>query len=152
MSSFFYVTLDTRPPIVEIYAPSYTTPDVLTEIEIVSDKLLNPSGQKIYIIDSSGTRFDYVFQYYGNSFVGFVHLNQLSVGHAVIYAEMKDDLFNRANKAYKHLEILVENSITMKLGVIDKTQMKLGVIDKIQMKLGIQVRRKDIKVVDDHQV
>jgi hypothetical protein len=102
--SYIVLELDTTPPEIEIYAPRYTTREILNEIKIISNEKLS-AFQDIYIIDSKNNRHDYTFEYSENEFIGFVQFNELSYGMATIYVTVKDEVYNRSALVSKTIEI-----------------------------------------------
>ena len=67
--SYIYLTLDTTPPELSIFVPSYTTKTALTPIRIQSNESLS-TYQEIYIIDALGNRHDLTFAHEDNLLVG----------------------------------------------------------------------------------
>lgn len=93
MSSYFMLELDTTAPLVEIYAPNYTTTDIITEIRVVANEELSPC-QEIYIIDNSGIKHDLTFLHSGNQFIGYINFHGFDFGIVTIYARVKDTVHN----------------------------------------------------------
>lgn len=91
--NYILLELDTTPPILEIYAPNYTTRSALTPITIQSNELLS-SYQEVYIVDSEGERRDLTFAHEGSALVGSLYLNGYSVGIATLYVRLKDEVDN----------------------------------------------------------
>lgn len=116
MPSHFRVTLDTKPPIVSIHAPSYSTLDQPVPIGIVTNEKISEYDQDIYIVDHDGNRFDLTLVYQETGFFGLVYLNQLSVGIATIYANIADEVRNIGTAtAYLHITIIPANALKLKL-------------------------------------
>lgn len=139
MASYIYLELDTTPPEIEIYAPSYTTTDVLNEIVInsVDDKEI--VSHEIYVIDSNGNRHDYTFQKSedGTQYIGIVVFSLFPIGMTTIYAQMTDDVGNISNIVERSFEIK-ESLTTLVLNIEDKqyentikdSDMNIETIDK----------------------
>lgn len=120
MSSFIYIWFDRTPPEVEIYAPSYTTRELLNEITIEANENIADDHHEIYAIDSNGDRHDYTFEKeLDNRFVGFIKFSDLPIGIVTIYARMKDDVDNFSNLIGKSIEIK-ENLTLLQLSIGDK--------------------------------
>ena len=113
MSSYVYLELDRTPPIIEIYAPSYTTKDLVNEIIIQSNEKSSLSQNEIYAIDSNGDRHEYTFDYMDdiNQFVGLIKFSNFPVGIATIYARVRDEVGNMSNRVSKSINI--KESLTM---------------------------------------
>lgn len=103
--SYVVLNIDTTNPHIEVYAPSYTTPDVVNTITIESSEPV-AIYQDIYIIDSQNVRHDYTFlKEDENTYVGRVRFNNLPYGVHTIYARLKDDVDNYSNTAMKSFEM-----------------------------------------------
>lgn len=119
MSSFIYIEFDRTPPEVEIYAPSYTTRELVNEITIEANEHIADDHHEIYVIDSNGDRHDYTFEKeLDNRFVGFIKFSNFPMGIATIYARMKDDVDNFSNLVDKSIEIK-ENLTLLQLSMRD---------------------------------
>jgi hypothetical protein len=105
MSSYITIELDTTSPKVEVFAPKYTTDDIINTITVeASEKLAN--YQDIYVIDSNGVRHDYTFERDSDTtFVGVIRFVNYPLGIATIYARMKDEVDNFSNVASTSVEI-----------------------------------------------
>lgn len=105
MSSYIILELDTTPPEIEIYAPSYTTTELFNEITIVSNENLS-DYQEVYVIDSNGIRHNYTFhKEKDNEYVGIIKFTLFPVGMAKLCARLMDDVGNLSNIAEKPIEI-----------------------------------------------
>jgi hypothetical protein len=129
MASYMVLTIDTKNPTVEIYAPSYTTKDVMNTITIEADEPI-ANYQDIYVIDSSNQRHDYTFEKVSdNQYVGRVRFNTMPLGVATIYARVKDEVENYSNIAMKTFEI--KDSIHKgNISISDKPLVLAKVSDK----------------------
>jgi hypothetical protein len=110
MPSYVYIEIDRTPPMIEIYAPSYTTNELLNEITIESNEDIS-DYQEIYVIDSIGNRHDYTFEIEGNKAVGIIKFSNIPIGISTIYARLKDDVGNISNRVYKPINI--KESLTL---------------------------------------
>lgn len=118
MPSYFIIELDTTSPIIEVYAPRYTTNNITNKITIESNENL-AQYQDIYIIDSKGVRHDYTFKRDSdNTYVGVVKFSNYPLGIATIYARMKDEVDNFSNVASASIEIK-ENVGLLNLNIRD---------------------------------
>lgn len=102
--SYFTLVLDTTPPEVEIIAPWYTTAHADTHIYIIADELLD-TWQEIYVIDSTGKRHDFIFDYEGDRLYGMVKFSQVASGIATIYARVRDEVHNISALVGKAIDI-----------------------------------------------
>jgi hypothetical protein len=106
MSSYFTLTLDTTNPIIQIYAPSYTSRESNNIITIVGNETLS-SFQNIYIVDSKGDRHDVTFSFNGtNTFTGNIVLSGFPVGVSTIFAQLQDEVGNFSNIATAHISVI----------------------------------------------
>lgn len=93
MASSFEIFLDTTGPEISIYAPNYTMKNSMTDFEVKGSKRL-AADHEFYFLDSTGGRHDVIFQYSGDSFLGWVDFSQFPEGVAVFYAQVLDTVFN----------------------------------------------------------
>lgn len=105
MASYFTLELDTTPPLVEIFAPTYTVRGINNDVEVVANEELS-LFQEIYIIDSLGVRHDLIFSHNGDRFVGVVNFEGYPVGSASLYATVKDTLLNQSYLVYEIIDII----------------------------------------------
>lgn len=120
MANYFTLDLDTTGPIINILAPSYTTPQTSDEISIVANETLS-TYQEIYIVDSQGVRHDLTFTYETDRFVGLVSFSGYPFGPATIYARVKDEVFNASELVSKAINIRLANTLQMlKLEISDR--------------------------------
>lgn len=101
----FLLTFDTIGPEIEIYMPTYATPNVDNEIIVQGSELL-ALWQDFYFTDAHGTRHDFIFAYNGDHFVGIVRFNQFALGVATLYAQVKDEVYNQSALILKSLNII----------------------------------------------
>jgi hypothetical protein len=72
MASYVLLNIDTASPNIEIYAPSYTTTDIINEIVVQADESLSLDYYELYAIDNNGVRYDYDFLLDDDKFIGHV--------------------------------------------------------------------------------
>ena len=113
MSSYILLELDTTEPNIEILAPTYTIPDIITEITIQSDEEID-LYQEVYIVDSNGNTHILNCSYDGDSLIYQGYLNQLSFGTAIIYARIRDIVHNQSALVNKSISILESNVYKIK--------------------------------------
>jgi len=109
-SSSFELILDTTPPDISITAPSYTIPQVDTDIVVQASEAL--SGQEIYFIDTSGARYDYLFTLNGDAYDGVVQFNDVACGIGTLYAKVWDDVRNASALVSRSINILPSAQFT----------------------------------------
>lgn len=134
--SYVFIELDTTAPQVNIFAPSYTTQDIVNQITIEANEKV--SNHEVWIVDSEGKRHDYVFtKIKDNEFLGLVRLNNLPFGISTIYARLSDDVGNISEiashsftikESLSKMFVKVNDSIS-KTMVSDRT-MKIKVGDR----------------------
>lgn len=115
MANYFILTLDTTGPNLEIIAPNYTIPRIENDIIIRSNEILTSAFQDIYFIDSKGLRYDLTFAYNGNEYVGKVKFNNVNTGIGILYAVLKDEVYNSSETASHTINVLKEYSLDIKL-------------------------------------
>lgn len=122
MSSYFTLTLDTTPPNIEIYAPTYSNRQSNNTITVVSNEKLS-DFQDIYIIDHDGVRHDVIFSFDGDkTFTGNVVFSNYPIGMLTIYAQLKDTVNNMSNLASFNLTIITTDDSLM----LDLTMSELS--------------------------
>lgn len=104
-----YLELDTTAPILEIFAPNYTTRSSNTIITIKSNEMLS-SYQEIFIIDSENNRNDLTFSLDNDSLTGNIFLHGYSIGIAILYVRLKDIVEN-VSSLYSHTFYIMESEI-----------------------------------------
>lgn len=129
MASYVVLNIDTVSPNIEIYAPSYTTVDILNEIVIQANEELSLDYQEIYVMDANGVRYDYTFAFDGDSYIGHVKFNNFPVGTILtLYARVMDKVGNISNLVSKAIHIA--NSITLLTLTISDRQANVEISDK----------------------
>jgi hypothetical protein len=110
LSSYFFLELDTTPPVLEIYAPAYVTRDLDAEVIIQSNEILGTN--EVYTIDNTGTKRSYTFSYdeETNQLKGIITFSDYPFGVSTIYVQAKDDVDNQSSVVSK--EITVKESLT----------------------------------------
>lgn len=117
-SSCVLIELDTTSPQIAIYAPRYTTQDIVNEIVIEANEAL-ADYQDVYAVDSGGVRHDYTFeQAEPQQFVGLIRFNDFPLGIATIYARLKDDVDNYSETASATL-LVKESTPSLNLEIGD---------------------------------
>lgn len=128
MSSYIMLEIDTTQPNIEIYAPSYTTTDIVNEITINSDEALS-DYQEIYAIDGNGVRHDYTFQKKsGNQLIGYAKFSGCPLGIVTLYARVKDEVDNISNLISKTINIA--SSVTLLTLDISDRVMDIDISDR----------------------
>lgn len=130
-SSCVFIELDTTSPQIAVYAPRYTTADIVNEIVIEANESLS-EYQDIYAIDSVGVRHDYTFQRVADDqFVGLIRFNDFPLGITTIYARLKDDVDNFSETVQATL-LVKESTPSLKLGIRD-SQRAITVNSRIRL-------------------
>lgn len=126
MTSYFTLTLDTTPPNIEIYAPSFSNKVSNNTITVVSNEPLS-SYQDIYIIDSKGNRHDEIFSFDGDrTFTGNITFDNYPIGMVMIYAQLKDVVDNPSNIATANLTVITtDDSLMLDLTMSEVQRDKL---------------------------
>lgn len=105
MANYVIIEFDTSPPLIEIFAPRYTTRESLNTITIVSNEPL-ADYQDIYTIDNAGNRRNFTLQKVSDTeFTGEIQFSDFSIGIIQLYARMKDDVDNFSNVVSAPIEI-----------------------------------------------
>jgi hypothetical protein len=105
MASFVQVQFDRTKPEVEIYAPNYTTQEILNVITIQANEPLS-TYQDFYIEDSYGTIHEYTFtQSEPDVYTGRIILNNLPFGILKLYAKVRDEVDNESNLVMASIEL-----------------------------------------------
>lgn len=143
MTSYVLIELDTTPPDINIYVPSYTTNDLTNEIIIESNESLS-NYQEVYVIDSNGDKHDYVFEKVSDKqFLGIVKFANFPMGTSTIYARMKDEVDNLSEIASK--SFVIKESLTLLVLDIKDLQRDIESIDK-SMKIDIKDSSREMKI------
>lgn len=120
MSSYFTVTLDTTPPIIQIVAPQYTSVDLETEIRVLSNEPLL-EWQNVYVEDSLGALHEYTFERVSDiELYGVVRFNECPIGIATIYCSLKDDVGNISSLYSKSINIYAAKILQTNIEVVDR--------------------------------
>jgi hypothetical protein len=125
LASFIKLALDISPPKVEILSPNYTTTQAKTEIRVSCNEVLD-TWQDIYIIDSLGNRHDLTFRYEENEFVGVLYFTDYPYGIATIYAQVRDDVYNKSALLSKTINIVGSETLTLKISDYRLGSFKIG--------------------------
>lgn len=105
MAGSFVLKLDTTGPDIEVYMPSYTTAGPYSEIVVEASEQL-AEWQDFYFIDSAGDRHNVIFAYDGDRYVGSVRFNQMSLGVATLYAQVRDEVHNLSPLRTKTINVI----------------------------------------------
>lgn len=110
MASYFYLELDTTPPILRIYIPQSVINFSTFQVVIESNEdLMN--CQEIYIEDSVGVRHDLVFFRESNRvYKGRITLDDYPLGKAILHVTLQDTVKN-STKESKSFQIIEESSL-----------------------------------------
>lgn len=105
MASFVVIEFDRTKPTIEIYAPNYTTSEILNVITVEANEPLS-TFQEFYAVDHQGNRYDYTFyQETPNTFIGRVRFNALPSGILRLYARVKDEVDNISDLAMVSIDV-----------------------------------------------
>jgi hypothetical protein len=116
MASWLTLELDTTPPNVEIYSPTYLAKDSTNQIEIVADEVLAKSGHNIYTVDANRIIRPLNLTYDNNKLYGNIDVYDYPVGQLYIFAQLLDDVFNTSILYSKTVNV-VNNLGKMKLNL-----------------------------------
>jgi len=151
MGSCFALELDTTGPQISIISPSYTVPNIITEIIIDADEPL-ADWQDVYVVDSKGKRHNLIFARHGNSLIGLVDFNICTIGIATLYATVRDEVFNLSAQISKAINI--RQGAKLK-AVINDRQRQVSNVEAIrginqyirirQLDNGVNIRNVDSK-------
>lgn len=125
MASFFRLELDTKAPLVEIYAPTYTVRGINNHIEVVANEEIS-LYQEIYVLDSLGFKHDLIFSHSIDRFLGIINFENYPLGSATIYAKVKDTVSNESEIIQKKIEI-ISDMFAMKMR-ISMNDTAMGII------------------------
>lgn len=130
MSSFIFIELDTRPPDIKIYSPSYTTSNVLNKVTVKSDENLS-DFQDIFIRDSENNVFNYTFKKIDDkTLVGEFVLDKSHIGTAFINVMLEDEVGNKSKLVNKSIDIIDSENL-VKINTSENS-MRLNSIDSNQ--------------------
>jgi hypothetical protein len=127
--NYVVLEIDTKKPELEIYAPSYTTREVIDEVTIVADETLD-AQYEIYTIDINGDRRDYTFDHQGNQLVGLMAFNDYPLGTLTLYVQVRDEVHNLSNIYSK--PIVVKESLSLLQLDIKDTERILKTSDTVR--------------------
>jgi len=113
VSNYFTLELDTTGPQIEIVTPTYTTPQTSTEIIVEGNEQLMLYQDEIYLVDSSGVKYNLTFDHQGDRFYGVVDFTSIAIGIAEIHARVKDDVGNYSNIAKHYINVLTSSNLTI---------------------------------------
>lgn len=122
MGSSFELYLDTTGPIVSVLAPDYTMKNSLTDFEVRANERL-AIDQGFYFVDSQGEQHEVIFEYNGDSFLGWVDFSQFAEGIAILHVQVKDEVFNLSSEI-RH-SILIHSGIGVDVELEDMTRYSL---------------------------
>ena len=147
MANYFYLTLDTTPPIAEINLPAYVFDELV--FTITSNEELD-TWYECYIIDSEDVRHDLNIQHNGDFFSATVNISTYPDGNLMVYARVRDLVHNTTHEInaltvkYKNnflkirnIELQTLNKITdIELQTLNKvTDIELQELNKIDMSI-----------------
>lgn len=93
----FTLELDTTPPDLRVFSPSYCTRKTKTRITISSDDILG-NNQEIYSIDGNGVRRNYIFIKQDDyTYESEVTFTEYPLGVARFYARLDDEVLNESS-------------------------------------------------------
>ena len=122
MSNYFYLTLDTKPPELEVASNDFAIPNEELEIKIKSNKDLHPEYQDIYIVDNEDNKYYLVFDYHTDKYIGDFYTGNLEIFEPfIIYARLRDDVFNLSDFVTKTINTL--QSRKLNISIKDKTRI-----------------------------
>lgn len=123
---YFFLTLDTAPPQVNIYAPTYTNRLTTDEIRIESSEPLG-EFQNFYIIDCEGNKHNLIFTQESDTvYTGQLTFSGYPYGIATIFAQVKDTVDNPSRLATASINVIpVFNSYSLNMNL---TEAVTGVV------------------------
>jgi hypothetical protein len=141
--SYVILELDTTPPSIQIYAPKYTTNDLLNVITIEANEKLS-DYQDIWVVDSNGKRHNYNFsKETDESYIGYVQFTSFPLGVSTIYARLKDEVGNMSE--LKSFNFVIKESLNkMFVKIRDFQNHSVEVKDKERL---VKVKDKSKKVI-----
>ena len=121
MSSFVYIELDTTPPEVQVYSPSYTTKDLINTIIIESNEPTS-DARETYVVDSNGVRHEFTFKKEeANLLIGEISFFGFPMGTVTIYVRLEDEVGNMSELVSRSIEIKETLSL-LKLTIKDNSR------------------------------
>lgn len=145
MANSFELFLDTTGPEIMIFAPVYTVKNSLADFEVKANERL-AVDQEFYFLDSEGNRRDVIFQYNGDSFLGWVDFGQFPEGIAVFYAQVMDEVGN-SSPVVTHT-ILVHQGAAATVQIMDSERGKETDNKARKMQLSASTRHLDKSASD----
>lgn len=127
--SYVILEIDTIAPTVEIYAPSYTTREVIDEITIQCSEVIDMTYE-VYTIDINGDRRDYTFNHLGDKLEGLIMFNPYPIGTLTLYVRVRDEVHNLSNIYSK--PITVKESLSLLQLDIRDIERKLVTSDTVR--------------------
>ena len=107
--NYVIIELDTTAPILEIFAPRYTTRDTVNNIVIKANEQIGKI-EKLYVTDSRGVTRNLDFSLSNNVITGIVKLNDLAIGTAILSVQVSDTVLN-LSQLYTH-EIIIKDTLS----------------------------------------
>ena len=107
--NYVIIELDTTAPILETFAPRYTTRDTVNNIVIKANEQIGKI-EKLYVTDSQGATRNLDFSLSNNVITGIVKFNDLAIGTAILSVQVSDTVFN-LSEIYTH-EIIIKDTLS----------------------------------------
>lgn len=122
---YFFLTLDTTPPQINIYAPTYTNRLTTDEIRVEASEPLE-EFQNFYIIDCEGKKHNLIFTQESDTvYTGQLTFSGYPYGIATIFAQVKDTVDNPSRLATANINVIpVFNSYSLNMNL---TEAVMGV-------------------------
>ena len=112
MSDFFYLTLDTTGPSVNILCTDISDSSGIM-VTLLANEVLSSEIPEVYFVDSLGARTDYVFSQISDvSWQGHIIDESTESGEGVLYCIVKDDLLNPSTLTSKSIYVSGESIYT----------------------------------------
>jgi hypothetical protein len=153
MSAYFYLTLDTAPPVIRVVHPPFAV-RYQTGVSIVIYGNEQMMQEEIYIIDSEGQRIDLIFDNEGDTLIGYYNFGECAFGTATIYVSVRDYLDNVSPLYSSTIEVLSEGEGQKLTGVMSNKSRKIISlikernieIDSIPRKVSTSIKSRRIEV------
>lgn len=105
MASYVQITFDRTNPKIDIYAPRYTTDEVVNIVTVEADEPLS-TYQEFYIEDNKGVIHNYTFvQIEPHIYMGRIKLSNMPYGILKLYARVRDEVDNQSNLEMATIEL-----------------------------------------------
>lgn len=106
MASYVQITFDRTSPEIEIYAPRYTTNEIVNIITVEANEPLS-THQEFYVEDGQGGIHNYTFiQSEPHIFTGRIRFNDnVPYGILKIFARVRDEVDNESNLVMATIEL-----------------------------------------------